>query len=67
MLLPLLRLLEWCQETSSVFSVNDGQVSETEKHFVLLLNQICTKMAEDSTLLEFFFNSPADDSDGLVT
>uniref|UniRef100_F1KTT5 FHF complex subunit HOOK-interacting protein C-terminal domain-containing protein n=1 Tax=Ascaris suum TaxID=6253 RepID=F1KTT5_ASCSU len=52
MLLPLIRLLEWCRRSAQKRSFTP---SNTDKHFVLLLNQICTKMAEDATLLHFFF------------
>lgn len=52
MLLPLIKLLEWCRRTAEKRSFTP---SNTDKHFVLLLNQICTKMAEDATLLHFFF------------
>ncbi|VDK52185.1 unnamed protein product [Anisakis simplex] len=52
MLLPLVRLLEWCRRSAEKRSFTP---SNTDKHFVLLLNQICTKMAEDATLLHFFF------------
>ncbi|CAD6188257.1 unnamed protein product [Caenorhabditis auriculariae] len=54
---PLLRLCEWCKRADGMWyrEPKRGDPSTTEKHFVLLLNQICTKLAEDRTLLHFFF------------
>ncbi|VDK54004.1 unnamed protein product, partial [Cylicostephanus goldi] len=53
---PLLRLFEWCQRADGLRPHKLGHPSATEKHFVVLLNQICTKLAEDRTLLHFFFS-----------
>ncbi|CAG9540715.1 unnamed protein product [Cercopithifilaria johnstoni] len=53
MLLPLLKLLDWCRKCAEKRNFTP---SNTDKHFVLLLNQICTKLAEDATLLHFFFD-----------
>ncbi|VDK83629.1 unnamed protein product [Onchocerca ochengi] len=58
MLLPLMKLLDWCRKSAEKRNFTP---SNTDKHFVLLLNQICTKLAEDATLLHFFFDF---DSDG---
>lgn len=52
---PLLRLFDWCERTEGIRPSKLGNPSSTEKHFVVLLNQICTKLAEDRTLLHFFF------------
>ncbi|GMS87441.1 hypothetical protein PENTCL1PPCAC_9616 [Pristionchus entomophagus] len=54
---PLLRLFAWCRKPESqlLASHRDGQPSKTDHHFVILLNQICMKMAKDATLLHFFF------------
>ncbi|KAJ1357502.1 hypothetical protein KIN20_015667 [Parelaphostrongylus tenuis] len=54
---PLLRLFDWCERTEGLRPSKLGNPSSTEKHFVVLLNQICTKLAEDRTLLHFFFFS----------
>ncbi|VDM59624.1 unnamed protein product [Angiostrongylus costaricensis] len=54
---PLLRLFDWCERTEGLRPNKLGHPSSTEKHFVVLLNQICTKLAEDCTLLHFFFSS----------
>ncbi|KAK6745092.1 hypothetical protein RB195_011663 [Necator americanus] len=53
---PLLRLFEWCERADGLRPNKLGHPSATEKHFVVLLNQICTKLAEDRTLLHFFFS-----------
>uniref|UniRef100_A0AAF5PSA1 FHF complex subunit HOOK-interacting protein C-terminal domain-containing protein n=2 Tax=Wuchereria bancrofti TaxID=6293 RepID=A0AAF5PSA1_WUCBA len=53
MLLPLLKLLDWCRKSAEKRNFTP---SNTDRHFVLLLNQICTKLAEDATLLHFFFD-----------
>ncbi|XGW15153.1 hypothetical protein V3C99_000994 [Haemonchus contortus] len=53
---PLLRLFDWCERAEGLRSNKLGHPSATEKHFVVLLNQICTKLAEDRTLLHFFFS-----------
>ncbi|GMR40910.1 hypothetical protein PMAYCL1PPCAC_11105, partial [Pristionchus mayeri] len=54
---PLLRLFSWCRKPESQLLAGhrDGQPSKTDHHFVILLNQICMKMAKDATLLHFFF------------
>ncbi|CAI5445342.1 unnamed protein product [Caenorhabditis angaria] len=57
---PLLRLCEWSRRVDTYWHLINAEVkrsepSITDKHFVLLLNQICTKLAEDRTLLHFFF------------
>ncbi|GMT17759.1 hypothetical protein PFISCL1PPCAC_9056 [Pristionchus fissidentatus] len=54
---PLLRLFAWCRKPESQLLAGhrDGQPSKTDHHFVILLNQICMKMAKDATLLHFFF------------
>lgn len=52
-LLPLLELLQWCQEN---FKDRSFQKSSINKHFVLLLHQICMKISDDARLLDFFFN-----------
>ncbi|CAJ0942772.1 unnamed protein product, partial [Mesorhabditis belari] len=55
-LIPLLRLFEWCRkDTGARQRARGAEPSPTDKHFVLLLYQICTKMAGDPTLLHFFF------------
>ncbi|WKY01881.1 hypothetical protein Q1695_015693 [Nippostrongylus brasiliensis] len=53
---PLLRLFDWCERAEGLRPNKLGHPSSTEKHFVVLLNQICTKLAEDRTLLHFFFS-----------
>ncbi|CAB3402184.1 unnamed protein product [Caenorhabditis bovis] len=58
---PLLRLLFHfgSRRADAYYHQFEGrktELSATEKHFVLLLNQICTKLAEDKTLLHFFFH-----------
>ncbi|EFO24916.2 hypothetical protein LOAG_03568 [Loa loa] len=53
LLLPLLKLLDWCRKSAEK---RNFAPSNTDRHFVLLLNQICTKLAEDATLLHFFFD-----------
>uniref|UniRef100_A0A915Q0L8 FHF complex subunit HOOK-interacting protein C-terminal domain-containing protein n=1 Tax=Setaria digitata TaxID=48799 RepID=A0A915Q0L8_9BILA len=53
MLLPLLKLLGWCRESAEKRNFSP---SDMDRHFVLLLNQICAKLAEDATLLHFFFD-----------
>ncbi|OZC05765.1 hypothetical protein X798_07260, partial [Onchocerca flexuosa] len=57
MLLPLMKLLDWCRKSAEKRNFTP---SNTDKHFVLLLNQICTKLAEDATLLHFFFDFDCD-------
>uniref|UniRef100_A0A0N5AU75 DUF5917 domain-containing protein n=1 Tax=Syphacia muris TaxID=451379 RepID=A0A0N5AU75_9BILA len=57
LLLPLIRLLEWCRTSAEK---RNFAASSIDKHFVLLLNLICTKMAEDATLLHFFFTFSED-------
>lgn len=64
-LIPLLMLLQWCRKSAEQ---RRFQLSNVDKYFVELLNQvifnkkikiklkICTKIAEDVALLEFFFN-----------
>ncbi|VBB26324.1 unnamed protein product [Acanthocheilonema viteae] len=52
-LLPLLKLLDWCKKSAEKRNFTP---SNTDRHFVLLLNQICAKLAEDATLLHFFFD-----------
>eukprot|EP00081_Caenorhabditis_elegans_P018070 NP_498407.1 UPF0518 protein C05D11.8 [Caenorhabditis elegans] len=57
---PLFRLCEWFQRADIYWRVSKSEnkkTSEAEKMFVLLLNQICTKLVEDRTLLHFFFHS----------
>ncbi|CAI2348048.1 unnamed protein product [Caenorhabditis sp. 36 PRJEB53466] len=57
---PLFRLCEWFQRADVYWRVSKSEnkkTSEAEKMFVLLLNQICTKLVEDRTLLHFFFHS----------
>ncbi|CAJ0580916.1 unnamed protein product, partial [Mesorhabditis spiculigera] len=55
-LIPLFRLFEWCRNDTGARQRGRGaDPSATDKHFVLLLYQICTKMAGDPTLLHFFF------------
>ena len=72
-LVPLLHLLEWANPHHSASSSHTGinrrahaplartspndEGDDVTKHFVLLLNQICTKMADNETLLEFFFDT----------
>ncbi|KAI1721330.1 retinoic acid induced 16-like protein [Ditylenchus destructor] len=56
-LVPLLRLLRWCRRSAEE---RRFQLSNVDKYFVQLLNQICTKIADDSTLLDFFFNTQLD-------
>ncbi|VDO50938.1 unnamed protein product [Haemonchus placei] len=56
---PLLRLFDWFVTYWFLMRLRSnklGHPSATEKHFVVLLNQICTKLAEDRTLLHFFFS-----------
>ncbi|PAV77676.1 hypothetical protein WR25_23514 [Diploscapter pachys] len=48
---PLLRLFEWAKRTECRRGKSQ-QPTSTEKHFVVLLNQL----AEDRTLLHFFFS-----------
>ncbi|KAK6058388.1 hypothetical protein COOONC_04042, partial [Cooperia oncophora] len=62
---PLLRLFDWCERAEGLRPNKLGHPSATEKHFVVLLNQICTKLAEDRTLLHFFF-SCAEGADQFV-
>uniref|UniRef100_A0A8R1EC42 Uncharacterized protein n=1 Tax=Caenorhabditis japonica TaxID=281687 RepID=A0A8R1EC42_CAEJA len=55
---PLFRLCEWFQRADWRVTITEiKKTSEAEKMFVLLLNQICTKLVEDRTLLHFFFHS----------
>lgn len=57
---PLFRLCEWFQRADVYWRVSKSEnkkTSESEKQFVILLNQICTKLVEDRTLLHFFFHS----------
>ncbi|KAK0416817.1 hypothetical protein QR680_012700 [Steinernema hermaphroditum] len=56
-LLPLLQMLEWFREG---LDSREKTPSDIDRHFVVLLNQICSKMAEDATLLDFFFNFRSD-------
>lgn len=53
-LLPLLRLLEECCRAPH---------AEVEKHFIVLLNQICVSISQspDASLLEFFFSNNSED------
>uniref|UniRef100_A0A0R3RYK7 DUF5917 domain-containing protein n=1 Tax=Elaeophora elaphi TaxID=1147741 RepID=A0A0R3RYK7_9BILA len=62
-LLPLLKLLDWCRKSAEKRNFTS---SNTDRHFVLLLNQICTKLAEDATLLHFFFDFDADCDDQFL-
>ncbi|KAI6233765.1 hypothetical protein M3Y99_00867200 [Aphelenchoides fujianensis] len=57
-LLPLLELLQWCQKSAKERCF---QQSSIDKHFVLLLHQICIKISLDGTLLDFFFNPHCSD------
>lgn len=45
---PLLKLLSTCNECSPV---------EVEKRLVILLNQLCVSLTQNTTLLEFFFSA----------
>lgn len=45
-LTPLLKLLDGCSRLVP---------SDVEKHFVVVLNQVCVNISHDTTLLEFFF------------
>ncbi|VDN04149.1 unnamed protein product [Thelazia callipaeda] len=56
-LTPLLKLLEWCRQSAEKRNFTP---SDMDRHFVLLLNQVCTKLAEDATLLHFFFDFCSD-------
>ncbi|TKR77669.1 hypothetical protein L596_018596 [Steinernema carpocapsae] len=56
-LLPLLQMLEWFREG---IDKREKSSSDIDRNFVVLLNQICSKMAEDATLLDFFFNFRTD-------
>uniref|UniRef100_A0A0N5BML0 DUF5917 domain-containing protein n=1 Tax=Strongyloides papillosus TaxID=174720 RepID=A0A0N5BML0_STREA len=60
-LLPLLRLLHWCNET---VEERNHVPCGIDKDFVVLLNQISRKMSQDITLLHFLFNFNEDTSDG---
>ncbi|CAI4229186.1 unnamed protein product [Auanema sp. JU1783] len=53
---PLLRLFDWCKRDELLHPSNHTQLTSRDKHFVILLHQICAKLAEDRTLLHFFFS-----------
>jgi hypothetical protein len=54
-------------DTSVVRAGGGTALNDVEKHFVLLLNQICTKMAENATLLEFFFDTAGENKNANIS
>uniref|UniRef100_A0A915CQM7 Uncharacterized protein n=1 Tax=Ditylenchus dipsaci TaxID=166011 RepID=A0A915CQM7_9BILA len=48
-LVPLLKLLQWCRKSAEE---RRFQLSNVDKYFVQLLNQICTRISDDLTLLD---------------
>uniref|UniRef100_A0A914H209 Uncharacterized protein n=1 Tax=Globodera rostochiensis TaxID=31243 RepID=A0A914H209_GLORO len=71
-LMPLLQLLQWCRRssadeqrhrctadttTAAHHQQRRAMATGVDRCFVRLINQICRKIAEDDTLLHFFFHS----------
>ncbi|MFH4981372.1 hypothetical protein AB6A40_008081 [Gnathostoma spinigerum] len=63
MLLPMIRVLEWCKRSAEKRNFTPSTI---DRHFVMLLNQVCAKLAEDATLLHFFFTFGGDSDDQFL-